>query len=149
MTLSRSDGQSARPLAPSPIQRPAELESHLAEPRPAPRFYKPELDVLRFFAFLFVFLHHTVPNEAADYATKLRPDIARNPFDADARMLFPWHLRNHLRLAGLRARSPRYYVFLPRHLKRIWWTERYLRRVPLGAQYYVWATKTASASSSA
>src|SRR5713101_3570461 len=76
MTLSRSDGQSARPLAPSPIQRPAELESHLAEPRPAPRFYKPELDVLRFFAFLFVFLHHTVPNEAADYATKLRPDIA-------------------------------------------------------------------------
>src|SRR5258708_13441615 len=76
MTLSRSDGQSARPLAPSPIQRPAELESHLAEPRPAPRFYKPELDVLRFFAFLFVFLHHTVPNEAADYATQLRPDIA-------------------------------------------------------------------------
>ncbi len=76
-------------------------------------------------------------------------EMRRNPFDADARMLFPWHLRNHLRLAGLRARSPRYYVFLPRHLKRIWWTERYLRRVPFGAQYYVWATKPASASSSA
>jgi SAM-dependent methyltransferase len=76
-------------------------------------------------------------------------EMRRNPFDADARMLFPWQLRNHLRLAGLRARSPRYYVFLPKQLKRIWWTERYLRRVPLGAQYYVWATKPASPSSSA
>jgi peptidoglycan/LPS O-acetylase OafA/YrhL len=28
---------------------------------PRARFYRPELDVVRFFAFLFVFLHHTLP----------------------------------------------------------------------------------------
>jgi len=71
-------------------------------------------------------------------------EMHRNPFDADARMLFPWQLRSHLRLSGLRARSPRYYVFLPKQLRRIWWIEDYLRWVPFGAQYYVWATKPAA-----
>jgi hypothetical protein len=39
------------------------------------------------------------------------------------------------------ARKPRYYVFYPKQLKRLRWSERYLRAVPMGAQYYVWGTK--------
>jgi peptidoglycan/LPS O-acetylase OafA/YrhL len=31
------------------------------------RFYHPELDVLRFFAFLFIFVHHSIPHEPAFY----------------------------------------------------------------------------------
>jgi peptidoglycan/LPS O-acetylase OafA/YrhL len=37
------------------------------------RYYRPELDVLRFFAFLLVFLHHTLPdhsNQVADHLLK-------------------------------------------------------------------------------
>jgi peptidoglycan/LPS O-acetylase OafA/YrhL len=37
---------------------------------PQERFYHPELDVLRFFAFVLIFLHHSFPHEAAFY-TKL------------------------------------------------------------------------------
>jgi peptidoglycan/LPS O-acetylase OafA/YrhL len=44
--------------------------------RSAPRFYKPELDVLRFFAFLLVFIHHVIPNRASDYVAKLGPTLA-------------------------------------------------------------------------
>src|SRR5215471_1369228 len=79
MRLSRFDVPPTRSPAPSPIPRLAEIDSRSAEPRPAPRFYKPELDVLRFFAFLFVFFHHTTPNEAPDYAAYLRPDLADWP----------------------------------------------------------------------
>jgi peptidoglycan/LPS O-acetylase OafA/YrhL len=32
------------------------------------RFYHPELEVLRFFAFFLIFLHHSIPHEAAFYA---------------------------------------------------------------------------------
>jgi len=32
------------------------------------RFYRPELDVLRFGAFLLVFLHHALPHSSTDYA---------------------------------------------------------------------------------
>ena len=31
-------------------------------------YYRPELDVLRFLAFLFVFLHHAFPSEASAYS---------------------------------------------------------------------------------
>jgi peptidoglycan/LPS O-acetylase OafA/YrhL len=40
-------------------------------------FYRPELDLLRFFAFLLVFLHHVLPNSADDYAGYLSPGAAR------------------------------------------------------------------------
>jgi peptidoglycan/LPS O-acetylase OafA/YrhL len=33
------------------------------ESRPGRRFYRPELDLLRFFCFLFVFLHHSLPRD--------------------------------------------------------------------------------------
>jgi ubiquinone/menaquinone biosynthesis C-methylase UbiE len=67
--------------------------------------------------------------------------MRQNPFDAGVKMLFPWYLRKLVHSADLRARKPRFYVFYPRQLKRLRWSERYLRRVPIGAQYYVWGTK--------
>jgi len=49
---------------------PAEI-SALASPRAATtRFYHPELDALRFFAFLIVFLHHAFPHQP-EFWTKL------------------------------------------------------------------------------
>ena len=36
-------------------------------PRQSQSFYHPELDVLRFFAFFAVFLHHALPREATLY----------------------------------------------------------------------------------
>lgn len=60
-----------------------------------------------------------------------------NPFDAGTRMLAPWYLHRLVRQAGFAAQAPQYYVFYPGALKRLRWTERYLRRVPIGAQYFV------------
>jgi ubiquinone/menaquinone biosynthesis C-methylase UbiE len=67
-------------------------------------------------------------------------NMRRNPFDKGAKMLAPWYLRKLERGAGMRARAPRYYVFFPKHLKALRWSEKHLRRLPLGAQYYVWGT---------
>jgi ubiquinone/menaquinone biosynthesis C-methylase UbiE len=67
--------------------------------------------------------------------------MRQNPFDAGTKMLFPWYLRSLVRRADLTARAPRYYVFYPKQLKRLRWSEKYLRSLPLGAQYYVWGTK--------
>ena len=39
-------------------------------------FYHPELDVLRFFAFLAVFMHHALPREAALYVNNGLPPLA-------------------------------------------------------------------------
>jgi ubiquinone/menaquinone biosynthesis C-methylase UbiE len=68
-------------------------------------------------------------------------NMRHNPFDANAKMLFPWYLRRMMRGAGLVTRGPRYYAFFPKQLKSIRFAERYLQRVPLGAQYYVHGTR--------
>jgi ubiquinone/menaquinone biosynthesis C-methylase UbiE len=68
-------------------------------------------------------------------------NMRNNPFDAGTKMLFPWYLRRLEAGAGLRARAPRFYVFFPKQLKRLRWSEKHLGRVPVGAQYYVWGTK--------
>jgi SAM-dependent methyltransferase len=65
----------------------------------------------------------------------------RAPLDADAKMLFPFYLARLQRCAGLQVEATRFYVFYPKHLKFLRWTEKYLARVPLGAQYFVWGTK--------
>ena len=44
---------------PGAVQQPVIFHSQKAQP--APRFYRPELDVLRFFAFFSVFLSHGLP----------------------------------------------------------------------------------------
>src|SRR5208282_2204274 len=45
------------------------VSSNLLTARPAAeRFYHPELDVLRFFAFFLIFIHHSIPHDPAFYA---------------------------------------------------------------------------------
>ncbi|HEY7403179.1 MAG TPA: acyltransferase [Candidatus Angelobacter sp.] len=46
----------------------APLQSVATEKAPAPRFYAPELDVLRFFAFFGVFVFHAAPRSPEFYA---------------------------------------------------------------------------------
>ena len=68
-------------------------------------------------------------------------EMRLNPFDEGTKMLFPWYLRRALRSAGFTAKPARYYVFYPKQLKALRWSERYLQRLPMGAQYYVWGAK--------
>jgi peptidoglycan/LPS O-acetylase OafA/YrhL len=42
-----------------------QLDATIIEPTKAARFYRPELDVVRFFAFAAVFLHHELPRSLA------------------------------------------------------------------------------------
>ncbi len=50
-----------------PAVAPVEPSPH-TNPRLSGAFYRPELDVVRFLAFLLVFLHHLYPAEASQYA---------------------------------------------------------------------------------
>jgi len=68
-------------------------------------------------------------------------EMRLNPFDAGTKMLFPWYLRRSIRDAGIKVNALRYYVFYPKQLKALRWSERYLRGLPIGAQYYVWGTR--------
>ena len=52
--------------APSLVQEP--LTANLDTPK-SPRFYRPELDTLRFFAFFGVFVFHVIPNDPQFYQT--------------------------------------------------------------------------------
>jgi hypothetical protein len=67
-------------------------------------------------------------------------NMHNNPFDKGTKMLFPRYLRRLLDGAGLRAQSPKFYVFFPKQLKGLRWSEPYIRWLPLGAQYYVWGS---------
>ncbi len=67
--------------------------------------------------------------------------MRNNPFDRGTKMVFPWSLRARVAAAGLRATTPYFYVFFPRPLKALRWTEPHLRHVPIGAQYYVRGTR--------
>ena len=39
------------------------------------RFYHPEIDVLRFFAFFAVFVHHALPEGAKEYSGRIAPEL--------------------------------------------------------------------------
>jgi ubiquinone/menaquinone biosynthesis C-methylase UbiE len=67
--------------------------------------------------------------------------MRRNPMDRGAKVLLPWYLRRVQRRAGFDARAPVFYVFFPKQLKVLRPTEKHLRFLPFGAQYYVWGTK--------
>lgn len=112
------------------------------------------------FAFTVCVLHH-VPRGArppfyAELARVVRPGglvavvehnplnpltrlaVARCEFDDDAVLLGPREVSSGLRGAGLRLQHAAHFLFFPWRWDRV---ERALRRVPLGAQYYVAATK--------
>jgi SAM-dependent methyltransferase len=63
--------------------------------------------------------------------------VARCPFDEDAVLLGPRELRSRLLRVGLRPVEERYILFFPRRGRALRRAEDLLRRLPLGAQYYV------------
>lgn len=59
------------------------------------------------------------------------------PFDEGVVLLRPRYARRLLQSAGFTASPPRFYFFYPHALRALRPTERLLRWLPLGAQYYV------------
>ncbi len=68
--------------------------------------------------------------------------MKRNPFDAGVTVVHPRKLREMAAAAGFACKETGYYFFFPKFLRRLRWTEKWLRPVPFGAQYFLWATKT-------
>ncbi len=68
--------------------------------------------------------------------------MGRIPFDRDARMMTHLEARRLLREAGFQCPAPtRFLFYFPRGLAFMRFTERWLARLPFGAQYLVLATK--------
>ena len=68
--------------------------------------------------------------------------MRKNPFDAGATAVSPQWLREMAVAEGFVCRELSYYFFFPRFLRCMRWLERWLRRVPFGAQYFLWAAKS-------
>src|SRR5438477_5969471 len=68
------------------LEVPAEIDRE-AGALPVARktfFYRPELDCLRFFAFIAVFVHHSIPKTAGFYESHHLPTFLANVFYAGA-----------------------------------------------------------------
>jgi ubiquinone/menaquinone biosynthesis C-methylase UbiE len=67
--------------------------------------------------------------------------MKNNPFDKDAKVVHPNYLKVKLAKAGFRLNTTQYYFFFPRFLKILRPIEQHLRFLPVGAQYFVSASK--------
>ena len=67
--------------------------------------------------------------------------MRRIPFDRDAQPLLPWTLERLAAGAGLRATAIRTHFYFPSALRALRGLEPLLTRVPLGAQYVVYARR--------
>jgi SAM-dependent methyltransferase len=107
--------------------------------------------------------HHVPPDDRTTFATELarvvrpggivivfehnplnpltRVAVSRCEFDDDAILLRRREMSRVLESGGLVADEHRFIVFFPRGGARVEAAERFLGRVPLGAQYYVVGTK--------
>jgi len=89
--------------------------------------------------------HHLAPGgffalwENNSWNPGTRLIMSRVPFDRDAVPLSPAYAVRMLRQAGFRVRSREFCFFFPRRLNGLRPLERWLRAVPLGAQYQVLA----------
>jgi hypothetical protein len=63
------------------------------------------------------------------------------PFDDNAVLIRAGAMRARLRQAGFEVPSLRYRIFFPHALRGLRPLERRLTRLPLGAQYHVFATR--------
>lgn len=88
------------------------------------RFHRPELDVLRFGAFLFVYLHHAMPHSSADYwfSGRILAAFARSGahgvdvfFALSSYLITELLLREHAATGTLNVRA-----FYLRRILRIW-----------------------------
>lgn len=69
--------------------------------------------------------------------------VAACPFDEDASLLSPLYTRKILAQADFNWRKIRFKLFFPKPLAFLTPLEKYLRKIPLGAQYYFIARKRA------
>jgi trans-aconitate methyltransferase len=67
--------------------------------------------------------------------------MSRIPFDRDASTVTSWRVAAHLRAAGLVPLETAYLFYFPRLLSPLRFLEPLLTRLPLGAQYGVFAQK--------
>lgn len=65
--------------------------------------------------------------------------MAKNPFDANAQTIFPRELSSLIEDCGFRILQTPYYFLFPHCLRFLRWSEPMFERLPLGAQYFVWA----------
>jgi SAM-dependent methyltransferase len=84
----------------------------------------------------FIFEHNP-------YNPLTRRAVRLCPFDKGVTLLHAEYTRRVMVEAQLDANSPYYYFFLPRSLARFRYLEPKLRRLPLGAQYFVTGVKPA------
>lgn len=63
------------------------------------------------------------------------------PFDEGVTLLRPGYAARMLAPVGFRVERPRFYFFFPRPLRSFRSLERYFRWMPIGAQYYVVASR--------
>jgi len=63
------------------------------------------------------------------------------PFDKNAVLIRAWAMQRRLESAGFVAPIINYRLFFPRALFKIRWMEDWIKWLPLGAQYYISATK--------
>jgi len=68
--------------------------------------------------------------------------MKKNPFDAGAIVVYPQWLREMTVSAGFACKEIGYYFFFPRILRSLRRVEKWLRKIPLGAQYFIWGIKT-------
>jgi len=84
---------------------------------------------------IFSFWENNPWNPGARYV------MARCEFDRDAIVVSASEAVRMIRTAGLRILGVRFLFVFPRALRALRWSERYLTRVPLGAQYQVLSAK--------
>jgi SAM-dependent methyltransferase len=110
-------------------------------------------------AFTSCVFHHIEPAERLQWARELRRVLTPGaplflfehnpwnpltvrvvrsiPFDEGVILLKPGYTTRLLRAAGFTTSPPWFYFFFPKILRALRPWERWLRRVPIGAQYYV------------
>lgn len=70
--------------------------------------------------------------------------MAKNPFDRGVKALHAGYLKKSTIKAGFRLNCVNYYFFFPKCLWILRVTEKYLKRLQLGAQYFIWASRSIS-----
>lgn len=90
--------------------------------------------ILRIDGFAFVFEHNPLN-------PLTRRAVNTCPFDENAKLIYAPVMRNRLLSAGFKETQVRYRIFFPRALKALRSLEKWMTRLPCGAQYYALAKK--------
>ena len=67
--------------------------------------------------------------------------MRKNPFDVDANVVHPKWLLEIIESLDFTNKEVYYYFFFPRLLRLLRFTEKWLHKIPIGAQYFIWAIK--------